>query len=185
LKQIDEFWVTYPEKFLFARGRKVIGFKVMPNANVVQQIADLFKFEISDILRHTQNIIFYTNNILYQKNAYDTEIKAIKLILERFPKTPFYLKYHPMTPEFQTNRFKELGVISFSNSIPAELYIASLKNSIIIGFWSTSLTVQNPSCKFYWLHKYLIKSGNMIERIKLINPTDYIQDVDDIDKITF
>jgi hypothetical protein len=185
LSQVDEYWVTFPEKFFFAHNKKVVAYQVMPNEKVIHQISQFFKFEITNCLKSTNDIIFYTNNILYQQDAYDVEIEALKLILTKFPDKPFYLKYHPATPDFQINKFKSLGVICFSNSIPAELYIASLNNSVILGFWSTSLTVENPNCKFYWLHKYLIKKGKMIERIDLTNPTKHIIDIDNLDKINF
>jgi hypothetical protein len=185
LRPLDEIWVTYPEAFFFANNRKVIGFKVMPNEKVINEIVDFFNFKISDTLKSREDIIFYTNNILYKQDAYDVEIEAIKIIKEKFNDRPFYLKYHPLTPEPQIKKFKELGLICFCNSIPAELYIASLKNAVILGFWSTSLMVENPNCKFYWLHKFLIKKGKMIDYINLANPTKHIVDIDNLDDIIF
>jgi hypothetical protein len=122
---------------------------------------------------------------LYKQEAYDVEIEAVKVISEKFPDKLFYIKYHPLTPKNQIKKFKDLGVLCFSNSIPAELYIKSLTNSIILGFWSTSLMIDNPSCKFYWLHKYLIKKGKMIDYINLTNPTTHIIDIDNLDHIIF
>lgn len=185
LRPLDEVWVTYPEAFFFANNKKVIGFKVMPNEQVINEIVNFFNFKISETLKSRDDIIFYTNNILYKQEPYDVEIEAIKSIKEKFPDKAFYLKYHPSTPKNQIEKFKELGVITFSNSIPAELYIASLKNAVIIGFWSTSLMVENPNCKFYWLHKFLIKKGKMIDYINLANPTKHIVDIDNLDDITF
>lgn len=185
LRPLDEIWVTYPEAFFFNNKRKVVGFKVMPNEKVVNEIVNFFNFKISDTLKDVEDIIFYTNNILYKQDAYDVEIEAIKNISSKFPNKPFYLKYHPLTPVNQIQKFKELGIICFCNSIPAELYIASLKKSIILGFWSTSLMVENPDCKFYWLHKYLINEGKMIDYINLANPTKHIIDIDNLDDIIF
>jgi hypothetical protein len=185
LRPLDEIWVTYPDQFFFAQNKKVVGFKVMPNEKIIKEISNFFNFNISDTLKSKEDIIFYTNNILYQQPAYDVEINATKEIKNKFPTTPFYLKYHPLTPEAQIEKFKDLGLICFCNSIPAELYIASLRNSIILGFWSTSLMVENPNCKFYWLHKYLIKSGKMVDYIKLSNPTKHIIDIDNLNDIKF
>lgn len=185
LRPLDEIWVTYPEAFYFSNNKKVVGFKVMPNEKVVSEIINFFDFKVSDILKQTEEIIFYTNNILYKQEAYDVEIEAIKKIKKKFSNQSFYLKYHPLTPENQIIKFKELGLICFSNSIPAELYIASLKKSIILGFWSASLMVENPNCKFYWVHKYLVKEGKMIDYINLANPTKHIIDIDNIDNLTF
>jgi hypothetical protein len=185
LRPLDEIWVTYPEQFFYAQNKKVVGFKIMSNGNIVQNILNFFNFNNFDILKSKEDIIFYTNNILYQQPAYDVEINTIKEIKIKFPTTPFYLKYHPLTPERQITKFKDLGLICFCNSIPAELYIASLRNSIILGFWSTSLMVENPNCKFYWLHKYLIKSGKMVDYIKLSNPTKHIIDIDNLNDIKF
>jgi hypothetical protein len=185
LRPLDEIWVTYPGQFFYAQNKKVVGFKVMPNEKIIQEISNFFNFNISDTLKSKEDIIFYTNNILYQQPAYDVEINTIKEIKNKFPTKPFYLKYHPLTPETQIAKFKNLGLICFCNSIPAELYIASLRKSIILGFWSTSLMVENPNCKFYWLHKYLIKSGKMIDYINLSTPTKHIIDIDDLNDIKF
>jgi hypothetical protein len=185
LRPLDEIWVTYPESFFFHNKKKVFDFKVMPNEKVVNEIVNFFNFKVSDTLKYTEDIIFYTNNILYKQEAYDVEIEAIKIIKNNFSDKPFYLKYHPLTPEYQIKKFQELGLICFCNSIPAELYIASLKKSIILGFWSTSLMVENPDCKFYWLHKYLVKKGKMVDYINLANPTKHIIDIDNLDNIIF
>lgn len=185
LRPLDEIWVTYPKAFVSSNNLKVRGFKVMPNQKIVDQIINFFNVKISDTLKDNENVIFYTNNILYEKAAYEAEIEAIKKIKIKFPNTPFYLKYHPHTPKNIITEFNKLGLICFCNSIPAELYIASLKNSIILGFWSASLMIDNPSCKFYWLHKYLIKEGKMVDYINLVNPTKHIIDIDNIDNLTF
>lgn len=185
LSVIDEIWVTYPDALVFSNNKKVVPFNIMPNKKVINQIIDFFNVEVSEVLKENEGIIFYTNNILYTEKAYDAEVKAIKKIKEKYPNKPFYIKLHPATPKHRITKFKELGLICFCNNIPAELYIASLKNSIIIGFWSASQMIDNPTCKFYWLHKYLIKEGDMIEYLNLVNPTKHIIDIDNIDNIKF
>jgi hypothetical protein len=182
---LDEIWVTYPDAFAFSNNKKTVGFTVMPNQKVVNKIISFFNVDITDEVKHKEDVIFYTNNIFYKKDVYDFEIETIKKIKEKFPFTPFYIKLHPQTPKDIIAKFKELKVICFCNSIPAELYIASLKDSIIIGFWSASQMIDNPSCKFYWLHKYLIKKGKMIDYINLVNPTKHIMDIDNIDNLKF
>lgn len=185
LRPLDEIWVTYPEQFFFGNNKKVIEFKVMPNNKVVENISNFFNFNILDTIKKPEGIIFYTNNILYQQDAYDVEIETMKKLKERFSENAFYVKYHPLTPPVQIEKFKELGLICFCTSIPAELFIASLKNSIILGFWSASLMIENTDCKFYWLHKYLIKSGKMVDYINLSNPTKHIIDIDNLNDIKF
>jgi len=59
---------------------------------------------------------------------------------------------------------------------PAELYIANLKNSIVLGCWSTSLLLFNETCKYFWFRKAFQDNGIMIE-IDLTNPTDHIKEV--------
>ncbi len=186
LNPIDEVWVTYPEKFNNVRNKKVVGFQLLPNLEVAKKVTAFFKLDVSDVVKETSNIIFYASNILYRKELYDVEIEALSIIQKNFPNTPFYLKYHPSTPAYQVEKFNSLGLICFSNSKPAELYIASLRHSIVLGCWSAALMVNNPDCKFYWLHNYLVKGGKMIlDLVNLVNPTQHIIDVEDLDEIIF
>jgi hypothetical protein len=186
LNPVDEVWVTYPGKFNNVRKKKVVGFQLLPNVEVTKKVIAFFKLNISDALKETGNIIFYANNVLYRKEVYEVEIEAICTIQKKFPGTPFYLKYHPSTPAYQVQKFKDAGLICFCNSRPAELYIASLNNSIVLGCWSAALMVNNPACKFYWLHNYLVKEGKMIlDLVNLVNPTRHIIDVENLDDIIF
>jgi len=186
LNPVDELWMTYPEKFNNVRKKKLVGFQLLPDKEVIRKVTDFFQLNVSDTLKETSNIIFYANNILYRKEAYAVEIKAMRIIREKFPATPFYVKYHPSTPDYQVQQFKALGLVCFANSKPAELYIASLSNSIVAGCWSASLMINNPTCKFYWLHHYLIKEGKMIsDLVNLVNPSEHIIDIDNPADITF
>jgi hypothetical protein len=185
LKEIDEVWVTYPKQYINRSNKEVVGFTIFPNKGVTKKINELFYFNIHNYISKTEDVIFYANNILYKRSLYDIEIDTIRQIKDKFPQKRFYIKYHPGTPDFQIEAFKELGVDFFSNAIPAELFIANLNRSIIMGFWSAALMINNPSCKFYWLHNYLKTRGQMINYIDLTNPTNYIQDVDSIEKIAF
>ena len=186
LNPVDEVWVTFPERFDNVRKKKLVGFQLLPNKEITKKVIAFFKLNISESLEETNNIIFYANNILYRKEAYDVEIDAMRKIRQKFPATAFYVKYHPSTPDYQVQQFNKLGLICFCNSKPAELYIASLTNSVVAGFWSASLMIDNPACKFYWLHNYLVKEGKMItDLVNLVNPSEHIIDIDNPDDITF
>jgi hypothetical protein len=187
INPIDEIWVTFPEKFTQAKKKhKVVGFTILPTEAVANQVKRFFKIDITLQLKHTNGVIFYTNNILSTQQLYEAEIDIITKLKQRYPEAPFYLKYHPSTPAHQIEKFKALELNCFCDSIPAELYIASLHHSIIIGMWSASLMVNNPKCKFYWLYDYLLKEKIMTkDTVNLVNPTPHIQDVDRLDAVVF
>lgn len=186
LTPVDELWLTYPERFHNVRNKKLVKFRLLPNETVTNKVIEFFRMTDMAPLHARDRVIFYATNILFRQEAYDVEIEAIKGIQQRFPGVPFYLKYHPSTPASQVKAFESLGVTCFCNARPAELYIAALTNSIVLGFWSASLMIDNPSCKFYWLHNYLVKRGKMVtDLVNLENPTQHIIDIDDLDKITF
>lgn len=186
LGTIDEIWLTFPNKFVHKTSKKIVSFSIIKNRMMLEKINEIFDFNPQNNFSELENIIFYTNNVLYRTETYEAEIESIKFLLKKFEDKKFYLKYHPSTPKYQIDNFKKLGIKIFSNSIPAELYIAQLKNSIIVGCWSNALMINNTACKFYWIHNYLIKIGKMpIDLVNIINPSEHIKDVYDLNQIKF
>ena len=182
-KPLDEIWVTFPGSYPNKTNKKVVGFNVLSNPACVNKTAALFNFNITNDLPVTNDIIFYLNNPGYKENTYHAEIEVINFIRKKYPEKPFYLKQHPHTPESQSEAFNNLGIQTFSNSIPAELYIGSIHNSTVISCWSAALMINNPGCRFFWLYKYLMKTGDMVDFMSLSNPTTHIQCIENLNEI--
>ncbi len=185
LRGIDEIWLEHPQSYQGACREKLVRYAFLQQYDQQHPLNRIFRFSPGD-LPFTENGIYYVNNILYEKYLYDIEIDVLNDIRKRFTGVPMVIKYHPSTPEFQIERFRALpGVQLMISPVPFELIAASLRNCILISMWSNALMHNNPSCNIYWLNKYLEKRGQMLKRIQLVNPTDYIKEIEELDELTF
>lgn len=69
--------------------------------------------------------------------------------------------------------------------IPAELFIMNLSKSIIISQGSTSMFLNNPDNKFYYIYELLENDIKRLKRYKMCNPAPHIKSVKSIEEITF
>jgi len=113
------------------------------------------------------------------------EIGVLRKLMEKYPESKIYIKYHPLTSEVKMNKYKELdNVVVIDSQIPAELFISQLKNSLILSICSTSMFINNENCKFYWLNE--IQENNNVTRLKrfnIINPTNHIISAKSVEEI--
>ena len=94
--------------------------------------------------------IYYFNQP-FKEQLDGVEISFLKELIKIHPKTPIYIKLHPLTTEDKKKKYLNLrGVTLIDSKIPAELFILNLKNSILFTGWSTVLITNNPSCNLYF-----------------------------------
>ena len=74
------------------------------------------------------------------------------------------------------------GFSYLEDIVPAELIIASMKDSIIVSRYSTALITNNPNCRFYWTHR-LYNNVEVLSQLEIINPTSHITEVNDFAEI--
>ncbi len=184
LADIDEVWVQNTDVYKNATNKIPKKITLFAKSSYVDIISKIFNFNISSEIKSTTGIFFYVNNILYKKELYFKEIDIIKELLTLHPGVPFYMKIHPLTPKDQVERFNSIpGIILIQTSIPAELYIASLKQSSVLSMWSAALMNQNENCLFHWIYPILEVSGDMLEYLKIDTPFPYIKLVRDIKEV--
>ncbi len=176
LDAIDELWDRLPNKVVNQYGKVVKKINFLSDSNTVSKVSKFFKFDINQELEFKDDVIFYTNNILFKQKLYDLEFKLLSDLKLELPDKKLIIKFHPMTPPNQLENFKHLADLLIAPKYPAELYIANLENSIVLGCWSTSLLLFNETCKYFWFRKAFQENGIMIE-IDLTNPTDHIKEV--------
>ncbi len=184
LRGIDKLFLTFPEAY--DNWNKLKLEKLTPAFN--EKFTDILKrvFEWKDsLLVEKERVIFFMNQPMHDDGSF--EISVLKKLMEKYPKSKIYIKYHPLTSPIKINKYKELdNVVIIDSKIPAELFISQLNNSIILSICSTSMFINNENCKFYWFHE--IKENNNIARLKrynLINPTKHIISVKSTDEIIF
>ncbi|MCG7753883.1 alpha-2,8-polysialyltransferase family protein [Flavihumibacter cheonanensis] len=186
LKHTDEVWINHAESYSNITRKKVVPVDVLKDKEAIYAVSKLFNFDVTDHFCKTDGIILYLNHWVVEFKIYDYEIKMLETIRSMYPDKPIHIKLHPSTHEFQLKRLEKIQGIEINRStIPAELFIASISNSIIFSFWSASLLLQNESCKFYWCHKLLEKEGVMMDWWSIVNPTKHIKEVESIEQIKF
>ena len=177
---VDELWLRYPENVVSTRGKRLRHIDVFQKEETVRTVASMFGS--ARLAESMDGLVLYVNNILSNEEAYEEEVRVIDQLTGRFGGT-VYIKLHPNTPEHQVRAFERLGATLVRTSVPAELYILSLTNSVVVSGWSASLLMGNPSCNFYWLHGYFERMGCMYEHIHMANPTDHIREVSHLEEI--
>jgi hypothetical protein len=186
LGRLDEIWVRYPKKYKGSRQDLVKQFSLFNNYHEQHPLNKIYGIQAKLDGIELNRTILYVNNILYEEELYLEEIKVLQYLRDRFPQSSFYLKYHPTTPIKHLERFKAVTNLQLlSTPVPVELFIQNMQNSIIIGMWSAGLMLDNPSCSFYWLNRYLEHKGMMLKRINLSNPTKHIQEPIELAEIDF
>lgn len=180
LSEIDEIVAAYPQ-FVDARAKKSIKKMNFLESDNSKTIAGSF-FPFDNQKRN--NVIFYLNQPFRSEDIYSFEILTLQSLLGKYPEKEMVIKLHPSTSPIQKQRLSSLLRVEIVEStLPAELMIAKLTDSIVCTFWSTAALVNNPSCKFYWLYPMLVDRGIMLKKVKIMNPTQFIQLVDCVEDI--
>ena len=112
----------------------------------------------------------------------ETDINIIKYIASNFQKTILY-KPHPLISGIHLNKIKEIeNVIIIKEIFPVELLMIQMRDTVIISSHSTSMLIDNPSCRYYWTHK-LFPKYSITDQLAIINPTSHIVEVKKINEI--
>lgn len=150
---IDFVWVTNPEVYqepLFFR-KPIIKIELLLNERDWTESARYFTgFEKRDY----NNYLIYLSTRLTQKETIQREIELIKSVIKKFGARNLLVKLHPDASIAQADLIKTLfGANAIKNSVPAELYMAHAKNSLVIGTASAALYYHNSSCRYFSLIK--------------------------------
>lgn len=181
MKEIDELWVQFPDAIDNRAGKVTRKIDVLKSQESRRLARNFFGFA-SDVTNAP--CIFYTNQPFRDPRINDFEIDLLKQLREKFPKHQIVVKLHPTTFPSQAARLSELpNVLMIRSTIPAELIIAELSNSIVLGFWSTSMLVDNSLCRVYWLFPMLALAGIELRKTSINHPSPHIRLVSSIKEI--
>lgn len=185
LKQTDEVWINHPDSYDNVTRKKVVPISLYTSENETKKASEIFNFDISKEMTETEGVLFYINQWYVEFKVYDFELQVLQAILDKYPDKKIYIKLHPNTHAFQIEKFEKMDRIVLNRStVPAELFLINLKNSIVFSFWSAALLIGNPSSKFYWLHK-LLEKQKLMDWWSIVNPTKHIKEVEDVNEIQF
>lgn len=180
MKEISELWVQYPDHIDKRSGKPAQQIDILKSPASVYATRKYFGYnETID-----ERCIFYTNQPFRDNRINDFEVSMLRQLTERFPTMPVYIKLHPTTYDAHRKKFDELrGVRIIESTIPAEVIIASLKDSIVISFWSTAMLIDNAACRFFWLFPLLEKAGIMLHKMTIKSPSEHLKVINSLDEI--
>ena len=174
---IDSLWLSHPNSF----PSKVKNIKEIPafTGSIIEVLNKQFSFVPSNNNHDLVLIIGQNTGI----NNYKDDVQIIEIIIDKFKGKKILFKPHPNSIDVHLKSLKELSGLEFvEGQFPVELLILNLKDSSIISGYSASALTYNPACKYYWTYK-LYKKNKVSSQYTIINPTDYIHEIDCLDEL--
>lgn len=96
------------------------------------------------------NAIYYFNQPFKEKLVVE-EFFFLEKLIAHFPNNAIYIKLHPLTTQAMKEKYLKLKDVKLIDiKVPAELFILSLKNAVLLTGWSTVLITENKSCNYYF-----------------------------------
>jgi hypothetical protein len=186
LRYINEYWMPFEPSVKWAHIKSNVVIYSLSSESFINSLRQSFLlFDDIKKLPQFENVILYTNNIVYRQEVYDEEIRALTKVKANTG-LPLIIKMHPATPEFQEKKFREIGMYVFKSSIPAEIYLLYLKNSIILSGWSSSLLLEVNENKYFWLYKYFLSLNLPLQDlVDFALPQNHIQHPEDLSQIQY
>lgn len=176
-KFIDELWFSYPEKFPYNTTKTKHKLPLFSSSSL-DFINRLFDFEIN---KYDLDSVLIVGQ---PAESIDIENEDIKIITQiAHVNNNVLYKPHPLTQKRHLERIQAIPNIRIvKDGFPVELLMLQLKDTLIISRHSTSMLTNNPSCRYYWTHRLYPKS-NLTNQLNIINPTNHIIEVEDINEI--
>lgn len=180
MKEISELWVQYPAHVDRRTGKPIRQIDILKSPASVKAARRFFGY--TEAIE--EPCIFYTNQPFRDNRINDFEIMMLKDLSQRYPNRPIYIKLHPTTYDSHRQKLEQLDHIRIIEStIPAEVIIATLRESIVISFWSTAMLIDNPSCSFFWLFPLLKNADINLHKMTIKSPSDHLKVVNTIEDI--
>lgn len=182
LRYIDAFWLEYPDGLPFKTRKELVKIPTF------SQESKSMCFKLFDYKKEDG----YDGSILYVGQAFrkdylrKKELIIISDIIKKHSEKRFIYKPHPLVSKEQLSEISKIkGVEIYERSIPIELLMVSMDNSIIVSPWSAALLTYNDRCRYYWLHKMLFEEeiAQKGRQMEIVNPTNHIREVTNVDEI--
>lgn len=184
LKGVDELFLTFPDAYINWKKLPISTIGPEFTSEFVEVLKKIFNWQ-DDLLDEREKVIFFMNQPMHDDGSF--EVGILKHLEEKYPDAPIYIKNHPLTSQVKLKAYTALKRVKIIDSkIPAELFISQLTDSIVFSVLSTSMFINNPSCKFYYI--FAIQEHNNIKRLKkysVINPSKHVVSVNHVDAIEF
>ncbi len=180
---IENLYLPHIKGFVNTYKKNILQFGLLDTTDKLNEAAQVFNFNFNNFSEKNDGIIFYCNQPFYDAAIYEYELKFLHQLVAKFGKDSILIKFHPSTEKMQKEKILNTGISLIESSYPAELFVASLKNSSVISFWSTVNLYYHPENTSYWLYPLLEKEGIMNKTIGLNSIDNHIKLVYSFDEI--
>lgn len=180
---IEYLYLPHANGFVNTYKKNIIQFGLLDTAEKLKEAAKVFNFNFNNYAERNEELVFYCNQPFYDAAIYEYEIKFLYELMRKFGKDTILIKLHPSTEKSQKDKILSTGISVIESSYPAEMFIASLKKSRVLSFWSTVNLYYHPENTSYWLYPLLERAGIMNKTIGLYAMDNHIQLVNSFDEI--
>lgn len=173
---VNEVGLLYKDSYSNKFKKKIVEIREF-TAKTLEIINRCFHYDFSDYVNSDIVVVEKpTKNI-------DDDIDIVKKIHDKFPHKQMVIKAHPLMSKEHIKRINELEFAEIIKEVfPIELLLLNLKRAIVVSSHSASFFVKNPNCNYYWIYR-LYSPTHVISQLTVVNPTEHIVDVDNIDDI--
>lgn len=187
-KLLDKIWVPFLEIFDAKHNQSKGAIKKLPDltAENLSRIAKILRIELNSEFDGNQALIYF-NQPFWSESLVKKDIEILLELTKKINWKKFYIKLHPSTKNEIIDRYLNIpGITIIKDEVPAEFYIASSENSILITGWSTCLMHPiKESNKYYYLYPIFKQIGDKIlNQINLIS-FPHVEMVSDLNEIKF
>lgn len=184
IKEIDEVFLTFPEAYINWNKKLIKKIVFLNIESLKSKLEKIFHWDNS-LIKEKDNVILYMSQPMHDDGKAETNF--IQKLTKKFPLNKVYIKIHPLTAQNKIDEYlKYPNFKVIRSNIPAELFIMQLQNSIILSVNSTSMFLDNPNCKFYYLSEILKNDIKRLKRYDVkIHPAPHVKLVKSIDEINF
>lgn len=170
---IDEVWLPYPLLFDAKHNKVKTPIVTLPEltSKNVKEIAKTFAFNKHSFMSVSGNIL-YLNQPFWSDLLFAREMELLNHIIQSHAPKTVFIKLHPATSTSAKEIYFRLhSVVLIEDAVPAELYIASISNTICITGWSTALMhPMGADNRYYYLYPLYKTTGDqMLSQINLID----------------
>lgn len=170
-KYIDEVWVEFSDYYNNRTNKTIVEYSIEGWEKTRMVLNEVFMFDAKDVVK--EPIILYIDSSIVNEDYYKRVIELLESLHRSYPKLPLYIKCHQVSERIAKEHYKSISNVHFFNSdVPAELIIASLNDSILVSLVSTSMLLNNPTCKYMWFYPCF---QDFLDVKTLRNPTKHIK----------
>lgn len=154
-KYIDELWAEYPESHINVSGKKIFSFTLPQTKEYAQLLDHIFDFSIDANLFTKPSILFFDSGFTSEE-YYEKVKEVLKFLVSRYPERILYVKCHQLTADKAEKEYGQIpGVRLLKAAYPAELYVINAVDSVLVSIYSSSMFVNNESCKYFFIYPLL------------------------------